>query len=760
MKKFTLFFMSLFLTVGAMAQTTQKVEIDLTTTAGQPGYVSSPHDHAVINPNSQWDKGGVAALIDGRADTHFHTAWENVPTGPHYFQVDLGEGNTISDFSFNYILRKDGGDDFPSQFTIKGSNDDADYERITVIDITMPNSAGEAQGKSYSFDVTDVEKEYRYLRFEVTNTKSYNGGGYRTYFHLAEFDLFKIVTEALPEYTVTYNYSYNGNVAKTVTHTVVEGSPYPAHDLNIFGASYADVPTGTVTENKEVTITVTFDLPFEFAATYDDIDNKWYYLSIGQAAHLLYHVDNAANIALNKTEVDADNKYAYQWAFVGSPFDGYKLVNRAKGNGWVLSSSTNTFDNNTGGNTYPIMTEEPVGDGKNTYWIATASTDLGDGGFYLAQKDANNGNNKMNNRDNKLAYWNGGADHGSTFKARHIDAIDPVTFNWTATTQWTAVDAADCTSSLMWDNKFSEGIKYIQSEIAVDSPVEGTVTFVYTDGGCRLNMTGVEVIDAEGNIVSCDYHIGFAGGAHENNIYSVKVAEAGTYTVRCYATEGDWSDEKGNHTDLFNNTNGRITANLAKTNSTEFTHDVTFAAEYATLYLGYKVAVPAGVEAYVVKSTNNGHAQMEKVEGVIPANTAVILKKVGTENTYTFAYAAGDAATVEANLLKGSIANRYVIGDACVLSNGAEGIGLYGAILNQLDNTAFLNNAFKAYLEMPASQGTAAFYGFDWDGTTGIDEVTTENGEVKAIYDLTGRKVEAITAPGIYIVNGKKVLVK
>jgi hypothetical protein len=43
---------------------------------------------------------------------------------------------------------------------------------------------------------------------------------------------------------------------------------------------------------------------------------------------------------------------------------------------------------------------------------------------------------------------------------------------------------------------------------------------------------------------------------------------------------------------------------------------------------------------------------------------------------------------------------------------------------------------------------------------TGIEEVKGENGEVKAIYDLQGRKLEQITAPGIYIVNGKKVLVK
>ena len=43
---------------------------------------------------------------------------------------------------------------------------------------------------------------------------------------------------------------------------------------------------------------------------------------------------------------------------------------------------------------------------------------------------------------------------------------------------------------------------------------------------------------------------------------------------------------------------------------------------------------------------------------------------------------------------------------------------------------------------------------------TGISEVKGESGNVKGIYDLTGRRVETITAPGIYVVNGKKVLVK
>ena len=43
---------------------------------------------------------------------------------------------------------------------------------------------------------------------------------------------------------------------------------------------------------------------------------------------------------------------------------------------------------------------------------------------------------------------------------------------------------------------------------------------------------------------------------------------------------------------------------------------------------------------------------------------------------------------------------------------------------------------------------------------TGIGKLKVENGKAQVIYDLTGRRVDAITAPGIYIVNGKKTLVK
>ena len=62
------------------------------------------------------------------------------------------------------------------------------------------------------------------------------------------------------------------------------------------------------------------------------------------------------------------------------------------------------------------------------------------------------------------------------------------------------------------------------------------------------------------------------------------------------------------------------------------------------------------------------------------------------------------------------------------------------------------NGAYKFTKETP-------FYPIKSTNPTAIEEVKTENGEVKTIYDLQGRKVENPTK-GLYIINGKKVLVK
>ena len=49
---------------------------------------------------------------------------------------------------------------------------------------------------------------------------------------------------------------------------------------------------------------------------------------------------------------------------------------------------------------------------------------------------------------------------------------------------------------------------------------------------------------------------------------------------------------------------------------------------------------------------------------------------------------------------------------------------------------------------------------YEFTGVTTIESIEHSTVAQKAIYDLTGRRIESITKPGIYIVNSKKVLIK
>ena len=241
-----------------------------------------------------------------------------------------------------------------------------------------------------------------------------------------------------------------------------------------------------------------------------------------------------------------------------------------------------------------------------------------------------------------------------------------------------------------------------------------------------------------------------------------------------------------------------ITDDVAKVN---VKHTVSLGADeitakaYSTLYLAYNAQIPSGVTASIVTGINEiGQLETTPVEGgILPANTAVVLSGANAGNV-DFKYTANEADfNPQGNILKGTSCNKLVeCGDAYnvyMLGKNSGRVAFYWAYENRGadGNYVYINankeivestaagahknhnkggyvkcNANKAYLldEENPDQAAAAMYSFFFGGeTTDLDEANCENGEVKTIYDLQGRKLLKVTSPGLYIVNGKKVYV-
>ncbi|MBR3856145.1 MAG: M60 family metallopeptidase [Bacteroidaceae bacterium] len=199
------------------------------------------------------------------------------------------------------------------------------------------------------------------------------------------------------------------------------------------------------------------------------------------------------------------------------------------------------------------------------------------------------------------------------------------------------------------------------------------------------------------------------------------------------------------------------------------------AAEWATLCLNYPVTVPAGVTAYAVVGIEGSAVLLQSVGDVIAAGVPVLLN--GVQGSYEFKHADTEGTVPETNLLMGSCYDIFVEAESdmqyYILALNAQGnvamcivyheYNADGSLAGEnTDNgTHFKNNANKVYLPIEQTGNASRAYSLRiLDGTTGIDAVVGEGAEVEGIYDLSGRRIKEMTAPGVYIVNGKKIIKK
>ena len=179
------------------------------------------------------------------------------------------------------------------------------------------------------------------------------------------------------------------------------------------------------------------------------------------------------------------------------------------------------------------------------------------------------------------------------------------------------------------------------------------------------------------------------------------------------------------------------------------------AIKFATYVPTCNVVAPADVKVYTAK-VNEAKSAVVLTEvpagSVIAKGTPVLVG--AEEGSYTFVASADEAATIENNDLKAAAADTK--GDGATIYALVEQDGK--AVFAPLKEGVAVSLG-HAYLELPAASATR-FYSIQFGGeTTSINEVNAAAKADGAYYTLQGVKTSK-AAKGIYIHNGKKVVIK
>lgn len=210
-----------------------------------------------------------------------------------------------------------------------------------------------------------------------------------------------------------YDYRWNGVSHATQNVTARVGNAFPDIDTTPFPEYVtASKPDGTVTSDLNGT-SVIIDmqpdgLPFECFNTLRDV-SRWYNVSLKQK--YIYDQGTDNSISLTYDEPAEENRFA--WGFVGNPFEGFRIYNFDTQK--TLATSLDNISANTGGSQFPTTQDaDNLPAGYYDVWDISRSTYY-NRGFFLAVRGQGDGKYRMNNRNDKLAFWTGGADAGSTF---------------------------------------------------------------------------------------------------------------------------------------------------------------------------------------------------------------------------------------------------------------------------------------------------------------------------------------------------------
>ena len=176
---------------------------------------------------------------------------------------------------------------------------------------------------------------------------------------------------------------------------------------------------------------------------------------------------------------------------------------------------------------------------------------------------------------------------------------------------------------------------------------------------------------------------------------------------------------------------------------------------WATYYCSAGNTADASTTVYTAKlSSDQTKVELTEVPGrVIPADNAVVLKSSAEFATMTYTPAA--TGTLADNDLLGTAAAITTPENTYMLVGGASGVGFYHWTGSEIP-------AGRGYLIIAGGGSVKAFYPLGGDeGTTAIEMAeTADEAQDAVLYDLSGRRVQGRPAPGIYVKNGKKYIIR
>lgn len=197
---------------------------------------------------------------------------------------------------------------------------------------------------------------------------------------------------------------------------------------------------------------------------------------------------------------------------------------------------------------------------------------------------------------------------------------------------------------------------------------------------------------------------------------------------------------------------------------------------FTTLYTDFPMKIIDNINAYVVESVGTigeekGYAKCTKIASqgeIIPAQTPIILELETTQSNANRLLPIASSNTIATNNILKAIF--FDEAKTTVETNGKTirvfNINPNTSVRNPLGFYRYRGTTVKgnkAFLLVDANTSGAKLDGYDMENeetTAGIEEVATPKTNNEAVYyDLQGRRVEKPNR-GIYIVNGKKVIIK